>query len=405
MSGISNRQPCISRDGLPHFAEKLRGGARTLRIACLGGSITQASGWQSPGWRVQVVEALQREYPAVRFEGINAGIGGTGSLLGMFRVRNDVLEANPDLVLIEFAVNDLNRKPDEIIGSMEGIVRQTRRYDSTIDICLVYADCEAFEPILRQGMIPPQIAAMEDVADHYGIPSIHMASEVSRLIAKGAWILKEKGKSVSAAGLPVFSPDGIHPYPETGHRLYAGMIVDAVRTCVKTASPPPRELPVPLNRDHWEDAKLIPFSPAAGAGWTYRERDALLPLTGTPLPGIWETDIPGTPISFRFRGRFLGFYEILGPDSGIVIHSIDGKETRVSHFQDDCYIHRHKLIPVIEEKTDAEYFVTLTLRSDRPDISACLKRANDAGIAVNPGQLGKNHVWRVAGFAVIGEIR
>ena len=39
---------------------------------------------------------------------INVGIGATDSYLGVHRVTADVLDKEPNLVLVEFAVNDSN---------------------------------------------------------------------------------------------------------------------------------------------------------------------------------------------------------------------------------------------------------------------------------------------------------
>lgn len=72
-----------------------------MKIAFLGGSITQA-----PGYRVQFEKWFKRSYPEVPLSTINAGIGGTGSDLGVARVDEKVLSENPDLVFVEFAVND-----------------------------------------------------------------------------------------------------------------------------------------------------------------------------------------------------------------------------------------------------------------------------------------------------------
>ena len=43
---------------------------------------------------------------------INAGIGATGSLIGVHRAQRDVLDFSPDIVFVEFAVNDSNLPED-----------------------------------------------------------------------------------------------------------------------------------------------------------------------------------------------------------------------------------------------------------------------------------------------------
>jgi hypothetical protein len=35
---------------------------------------------------------------------------------------------------------------------------------------------------LQKGKFPPSASAMEDIAEHYGIPSIHMGMEVAKLV-------------------------------------------------------------------------------------------------------------------------------------------------------------------------------------------------------------------------------
>ena len=48
---------------------------------------------------------------------------------------SDVLAKNPDLVFVEFAVNDSQTDSLEIVRSMEGIVRKIRNHSDHVDIC------------------------------------------------------------------------------------------------------------------------------------------------------------------------------------------------------------------------------------------------------------------------------
>ena len=91
-----------------------------IKIGYLGGSITAQN-----GWRVQTLAHFRQACPQASFTEINAAIGGTGSDLGVFRVQQDVLSKGPDLLFVEFAVNDGGADPQRIIRAMEGIVRQT----------------------------------------------------------------------------------------------------------------------------------------------------------------------------------------------------------------------------------------------------------------------------------------
>ena len=159
---------CTARQGLPNWFAKAAAG-KEVRVAYLGGSIT-AQG----GWRIKTLEWFQKQYPKAKVHEINAAIGGTGSMLGAFRLQHDVLRHKPDLLFVEFAVNDAGAPPIRLLQTMEGIVRQTWLADPETDICFVYTLTERMLSDLQQGKYPRAASVMERLADHYGIPSIHM---------------------------------------------------------------------------------------------------------------------------------------------------------------------------------------------------------------------------------------
>ena len=103
----------VGRDILQVFTEAHRG--EELRAVAMGGSITQAGkGWVGP-W-------LQQQFPNSKVSMHNAGMSGTGSNLGIFRLERDVIEYNPDLVFIEYAVNDGCGKVEDVIRWLESLV-------------------------------------------------------------------------------------------------------------------------------------------------------------------------------------------------------------------------------------------------------------------------------------------
>ncbi|MCM8528799.1 MAG: SGNH/GDSL hydrolase family protein, partial [Lentisphaeraceae bacterium] len=108
---------CRPRGGIPNFIKKLKDG-KQVKIGYLGGSITA-----QPGYRVLSRKWFQEKYPKAKVEEINAAIGGTGSELGVFRVDYDVLQHKPDLLFIEFAVNDGGNSQEIITRAFEGIIR------------------------------------------------------------------------------------------------------------------------------------------------------------------------------------------------------------------------------------------------------------------------------------------
>lgn len=109
--------------------QKLRSGQRTT-IAYLGGSITQGAGAvpvQDMCYAWKSFESIRSRYAlqadTVRY--IKAGVGGTPSQLGILRYDRDVGRdgaIQPDLVIVEFAVND---EDDETKGvCYESLIRK-----------------------------------------------------------------------------------------------------------------------------------------------------------------------------------------------------------------------------------------------------------------------------------------
>ena len=93
------------RGNLANLKAKLDAGK--LNVSFLGGSVTVGAGSSGRGrWGSRVIDYLRAEYPDAEINELNVGIGGTGSRLGSFRLADDVIAQDPDLVFVEFLVND-----------------------------------------------------------------------------------------------------------------------------------------------------------------------------------------------------------------------------------------------------------------------------------------------------------
>ncbi|NOY81972.1 MAG: SGNH/GDSL hydrolase family protein [Kiritimatiellaeota bacterium] len=368
---------CRARRGLPNFFGKLEAGG-TVRIAYLGGSITA-----QPGWRVLSRQWFQKQYPKARIEEINAAIGGTGSDLGVFRLQHDVLRFKPDLLFVEFAVNDGGAPPDRIQKAMEGIVRQTWKADPTTDICYVYTSTQGMLRDLQAGKFPRAASAMEGVADHYGIPSIHMGLEVARLEKTGKVLFKApKPKTAeekaTVAGKVLFSKDGVHPYTDTGHPLYLAAIVRSMAKIKRLGTAGPHSLPAPLQEDNWADARMVPLSRAMlSPGWQKLDPTAnrLAKRFGKRLPGLWKASKPGETLRFRFRGKAVAVYDIVGPDCGRIIVRLDDRAPVVRpRFDAYCTYHRLSKLQIAAGLPDKVHSVVCKIDSKQPDKAAILAK-------------------------------
>jgi lysophospholipase L1-like esterase len=102
------------------FAKARRG--EPIKLGVIGGSITAGAIASNPGnsYSGLLLAWWRKRFPKCEIDLINAGVGGTGSMYGALRAGRDLLSGTPDLVVIEFAVND-NWTDGE---AYEGLVRQ-----------------------------------------------------------------------------------------------------------------------------------------------------------------------------------------------------------------------------------------------------------------------------------------
>ena len=298
-----------ARGGLPGLAARQAEGG-PLRVAYLGGSITAAA-----GWRPLTTETLRALLPRATVSEINAGLPGTGSDLGVCRLGHDVLRHRPDLIFVEFAVNDTGTPPEQIERTMEGIVRQAWQASPRPDLCFVYTVSTPGLPDLMEGRYPPAAQAMERVAAHYGIPSLHLGIEVAGRVAAGSLVFKAPATPGDAR---TFSLDGVHP-TDAGHRVYHEALVRALPAWIAAATPRAAALPPPLHGDNWSGAGLRLLDPGLLHGtWTPVPADdpGLRGATKALLPPLWRTAQPGAALEFTFTGNRLGLLGIAAPDSG-----------------------------------------------------------------------------------------
>ncbi len=392
---------CHPRGGLPNVFAKIDAGG-TVKVAYLGGSITAA-----PGWRVQSREWLAKEYPKAKFEEIHAAIGGTGSDLGVFRLERDVLRHKPDLLFVEFAVNDGTAPRERIHKAMEGIVRQTWKADTGTDICFVYTLHHKMLPDLQRGKMPKAASAMEELADHYGIPSIHFGVEVARQVDAGELIFKaEKPKDFSARPW-VFSTDGVHPHVQTGHKIYTETIArswPALRTAGGKAGA--RRLKKPLRADNWEQAKMVAIRPEMlSGGWVKLPPDhRLAKRFSRNMPELYQAIEPGSKLSFRFKGISAGLFDILGPDGGrLSVRLDDAKPAERNRIDGYCTYHRMSKLNVASEIEAGVHTVEITLTPEKLDKSKILFERNRGDLEKNPKKY-ETHTWYVSSIMLIGEL-
>jgi len=393
-------QECRPRAGLPNFIAKANTAGADVKIAYFGGSITAQN-----GWRPKTLAHFQKNYPTAKFSEINAAIGGTGSDLGVFRLKQDVLNKSPDLMFVEFAVNDGGASPEQIYRCMEGIVRQTWKALPNCDICFVYTLTEQLSPPMLDGKFQRSASAMEKIADTYGIPTIHMAMEVAKLAKAGklqwrAPLPKTDEEKQKLGDTVVFAPDSVHPHPETGHELYLQAIARSLPAIVEASKTPgAHALPAPFIATNYEQAKLLPITEVTlSKGFVFLDpkTDKLGKSYSNRLPALHKATQPGETITFKFKGTRCSIYDLVGPDCGQVTLTLDDKPTRiVPRFDPYCTYHRLSAMVIGSDLPDEVHTVKIEIHPEQPDKVAILAKNKEKmdkperfnGTAIYPGAI------------------
>ena len=219
----------------------------SLVIGFLGGSITQGSLSSTPEtcYAYLVYEWWKKSFPNAEFSFVNGGIGGTTSHYGGARAWKDVLCYRPDIVTVDFSVNDdANEFFEE---TYEGTLRR-----------LLMAPSAPAVIVLNTVFYDTGKNAQDyhnRIADHYGIPHVSIKDTIYPDV--------ESGKIVRAD----ITPDNLHPN-DKGHRLVADEIcklLDSIKEELEKEDTEGKiietndlaSLPAPLTENAYEHSRLI----------------------------------------------------------------------------------------------------------------------------------------------------
>ncbi|MBN2160774.1 MAG: hypothetical protein JW807_15405 [Spirochaetes bacterium] len=182
-----------------------------LRLVALGDSLTQ--GWMvRKGYVDFLAEMITRHYPKSDVTIMNRGIPGDTAEGGLYRLRDDVLDADPDLVLIQFALNDAYTgvPADRFKNTVKTIIYQIRA-DTDAEVLLITS-----VPIMHESedrVAGEFYARIEALAREEGLPVARVHAYWKRKVGEGADFAS------------LVQGDGVHPNLE-GHRIMAEAVFE-----------------------------------------------------------------------------------------------------------------------------------------------------------------------------------
>ncbi len=195
----------------------------TVTIAYLGGSITEgalAQPQQTKCYAYLSAQAFAKRFmpDASKLNYVNAGISGTPSLLGITRLEADVLSHEPDIVFVEFAVNDSGDNVSQC--TYESLLRQLLNAECKPAVILVFT-------VLSGGNSGQE--HMAKLGAHYKLGMISVKNAI--------WPEIEAGNMVWSD----YSADYVHPN-NAGHAFMADAI-DYYFELAEQVAPEPYAMP------------------------------------------------------------------------------------------------------------------------------------------------------------------
>ena len=277
-AGILNRGN-LTR--LKNFLNRAAEGER-LTVGFIGGSITQgfAATEADKCYAARTVAWLRKLFPNTEFDYVNAGIGATNSQFGAARVQEDLLKRLPDLVMVEFSVNDHSTPHDR--ETYEGLVRQI--YGSSSHPAMVLLHSVYYDTGKSAAYYHAQIAR------HYDLPSLSMQNSIYPAVAAG----RLPAEKITA--------DFLHPN-DLGHELMASVITNFLEKVIHDKSEEQKEcFPEPLTENTYEHcSRLQYFNSTPEKSGFEEDMTPQREITDIFRNG-WSAGEKGAYLKFTFRG-------------------------------------------------------------------------------------------------------
>ena len=288
-----------------------------ITVAYIGGSITEGYTVQPEEcWAYLTHQWLCEQYPDAKINYVNAGLSGTPSTLGLIRSDRDVIApcGDPDIVFIEFAVNDDNSAVTK--EAYESLVRKMLSLESEPAVALLFMrtdtgySCQDWQ---------------KEVGYLYHLPMISVNDALTAGIEAGTMTWAD------------YSNDGAHPNPE-GCKLVAEMVEHMFEAFRGNGDSLPDVDPkdvTPIygseyvNMHMLDSASLTPVS--------IGEYENTAPLTAFPNAWTRKTgDNEGISFDMEFDDLFIVYHCNKNKHFGTAEVYVDGeKQCDVNSFADD----------------------------------------------------------------------
>lgn len=287
--------------------ERARAG-EDITIAYIGGSITEGYNAGTS----EIYAKLSYEYFADRFGSrdtvhyVNAGLSGTPSTLGLIRSDRDVFSEEPDILFIEFAVND-GGQIDRF--AYDSLIMKALSQENEPAVVLLFS-------VIESGYTCQD--TMQLTGYYYGLPLISVKNAIWPEIEAGRMTWDD------------WSDDESHPN-KFGQSLYAEFIINYYKAIETRETDEKEELPdsVKWNRDltgmKMYDKNNLEILDMG----SFSEKNALSSFTEGWVKDASDTENKSFTFEFDGKELFLVYKDTANKNFGTAEVYVDGKKAAV----------------------------------------------------------------------------
>ena len=328
-----------------------------MNVLFLGGSNTWGAGADdySSSYAGLTAAYLENRFPGATI--CNTGISGTGTRLCAFQIDRLVKETNPDIVFMEYSINDSGlalTDENQVLADMEYVVRSILAHNPKVYILPLFFAKQDFKSCT---------ATHQKIADHYGLDCIEL-QEPMRELTKNAEIWSE------------YFVDAVHPNNQ-GHKFYFDHIKAFLES--KTDAELTRTAPIPAHfvAPIYTDPKMVDAGQLLKhPAWTRTTYRDFKYWDSVYIHNYLHCNTPGVPVEFTFTGKTFSLYHMVRNDCGKLKITVDGTD-----YIQDCYYNCDGDFVVffnLYHLEQGEHTVSITL----------LPEANEHSIGITAGICG-----------------
>lgn len=276
---------------LSRVMEKAKNG-ESITIAYLGGSITNgsvASPKETNCYAYLTTEWWKKTFPDAKIHYVNAGIGATDSYLGVHRVAADVLSKNPDLVIVEFSVNDYRSHNQETYESLMRRILEHKTSPAVVDLCVTQ--------FTEAGTCSDYSDYHKEVAEYYNLPLVSYADVVGPRLEDGTLLWTQIGPA----------DDLTHPN-NAGHKIISRCMVNFYEKVLADLNnrvygdySAYQMLKEPMTESRYENGRLLDHRSDVSEGISVTGSDvSKVTISEAQFPYGWQTTT-GSDITFTIE--------------------------------------------------------------------------------------------------------